>query len=75
MFNHQVMPEHDANFGSNPMYHRYDLKHFVKTFVTRSTQLFGAKGIFCLYRGGMLIGADSKSLLKKLAHSGYHYSH
>ena len=42
-----------------------------KLLSTRSTQLFSAKGTFCLYKGGMLMGADGKTLLRKLAHSGH----
>ena len=35
------------------------------------THIFSAKGIFCLYREGMLLGANSKNLLKELARTGY----
>ena len=31
------------------------------------THIFSAKGIFCLYREGMLLGANGKNLLNDLA--------
>ena len=66
-----AMPMYICKFQGNPTCTFSKPSSLVKLIFTRSTQLFSAKGIFCLYKGGMLIGADSKTLLRKLAHSGH----
>ena len=56
-----------VNFHINPMC----CNHFTKLKpITRLTHSFSTKGIFCLYREGMLLGANSKTLLNELAHTG-----
>ena len=52
-----------CEFHSNLICHNYLLNYMS---VTRSTHLFSAKGIFCLYKEGMLLGANGKSWVKEL---------
>ena len=47
-----VMPMYVCEFQGNPTCTFYKSSSLVTLIFTRSTQLFSAKGIFCLYKGG-----------------------
>lgn len=66
VINHVMLTSH-VNFHNNPMC----CNHFTKLKpITGLTHSFSTKGIFCLYREGMSLGANGKNLLNELAHTG-----
>lgn len=62
------IPISNYKFQGIPIFCHWNISKFL---TTRLAHIVSAKGTFCLLRGGMVIGADSKTLLKQLAHSGY----